>query len=108
MSLCMGALMDRSQRFVLIGLLWLVGLFVLAVVALILSVEYSISKNGDGEMADSIALAFGLVTVLYYSLIFFIGNLILRRMNAKWGWHLIALYCLFIFVPILALLKISS
>ena len=88
-------------------LLWLVGAVMLAVLALLIGMEYSVEKNGGGEMVDTIGLLFGLMLIAYYTVVLFLGRIMLCRGGVRWGWHLVAVMLLLVFLPPLILWKLA-
>jgi hypothetical protein len=80
-------------------LLWLIGAVILTVVVLLVIMEVDIEKHGGGEMVDGVALLIGLMLIAYYSMLLFVGRTLLRRGGAKWGWYLVAVMLLLVFVP---------
>jgi hypothetical protein len=80
-------------------LLWLIGAVILTVIALLIIMEVDIEKHGGGEMADGLALLIGLMLIAYYAILLFVGRTLLRRGGASWGWYLVAVMLLSVFVP---------
>lgn len=87
-------------------LLWLTGIFLLAIVALIVGIEYTVSLEGGGEMVHSFGLAIAVVLMLYYGLVLLAGRSMLRHGNPAWGWHLVAAELVLVFGPIVLVLNL--
>ena len=95
--------MASTPRLVLRILLWMTSAVIVAVVALLVIMEYDIEKHGGGEMVDGFALLIGLMLIAYYAILLFVGRILLRRGGAGWGWYLVAVMLLLVFVPPISL-----
>lgn len=79
-----------------------------AMLALLISMEYSIEKYGGGEMVDTIAVLLGILLLVHYAVVFLLGRTMLNRGGARWGWLFVAVMLLLVFVPPIMLWKLMS
>ncbi len=104
----MGFGLEGAPRLWLRILLWVGGAVIVAVLVLLVGMEYSISKNGGGEMVHTLGLMIGLIIIAYYTIVLALGRIMLNRGGASWGWHFVALMMVLVFVPMVYLWKITS
>ena len=101
--------MKPAARLCLRILLWFAGAVILGVLAMLVYMQVNMARHGDGgEMAEGIALIFGILFIAYYFIVFVLGRLMLERGGAHWGWFLVALTAILLAVPILYVLFLAS
>ena len=77
--------LQGPARLCLRILLWLVGAVMLFVVALLVNMELNIARHGGWEMAEGIGFVFGLLFIVYYSIVLVLGRIMLRRGGPQLG-----------------------
>ena len=100
--------MNPAQRLLLRMLLWLAGVVIATVLVMSIIMEINVEKNGGGEMVDGIALVLGLKLIACYTVVLMLGRLLPGRGGARWGWHLLALMMILVFVPMILVCKVIS
>ena len=100
--------MNPAQRLLLRILLWLAGVVIATVLVMLIIMEINVEKNGGGEMVDGIALVLGLMLIACYTVVLMLGRLLPGRGGARWGWHLLALMMILVFVPMILVWKVIS
>ncbi len=100
--------LDGAPRTALKVLLWLTALVIVAVLTMTIGMEYEASRDGGGEMVHTIGLFLALIVMTYYAIVLMIGRVMLRKGRASWGWHLVTVMLVLVFLPMIALWKLVS